>query len=256
MPLRDLRQVCDRRQLGEADEPEVRLVHAQEDRSLGADRLLVVGRARPVRRSHFDQARTGSRQNVRNPETVADLDQLAARDQDVAPLGERGQGEQHRSGVVVDDERGFGSGQPAQDPGDVVLPGTAGPRAQVVLEVRVATADLAHPLEGRFGERSPAEVRVHDDPGGVEGPPEPRGSCRAELVGQPRLEVARIGAGLDLLARARENNSRCLDGERVVDRPGELVDRRQVAQAHDQSVRSYSASALRGSMRTAVPFRP
>ena len=174
MPLRDLREVRDRRELREPDEPEVRLVHAKEDCRLGADRLLVVGRARSVRRSDLDEASAGPGEHVRDPEAVTDLDQLAARDEDVAPLGERGQCEQHRRRVVVHDERGLGPGQPAQDPGDVVLPGAARAGAEVVLEVRVAAADLAHAVESRFRERSPAEIRVHDDAGGVQRPPEPR----------------------------------------------------------------------------------
>ena len=174
MPLRDLRQVGDRRKLGEPDEPEVRLVHAKEDCRLGADRLLVVGGARSVRRSHLDEASAGPGEHVRDPEAVTDLDQLAARDEDVAPLGESGQREQHRSRVVVHDERRLGPGEPTEDRRDVVLPRATRAGAEVVLEVRVAAADLAHAVESRFRERGPAEIRVHDDAGGVQRPPEPR----------------------------------------------------------------------------------
>ena len=101
--------------LGEADDAEVRLVDAQEQRGVRPDRALVVGGARAVRRPDLDEAGAGAGEHVGDAEAVADLDQLAARDEHLAPLGERGEREQHRGGVVVDDERGLGAGQPAED---------------------------------------------------------------------------------------------------------------------------------------------
>ena len=68
-----------------------------------------------------------------------------------------------------------------------------------------------------------------------------------ELLAQALGEVAGLGAGLDLLACARENDASGLDGERVVARAGELVDRGQVAELHWASAfaGSAGASALR-----------
>ena len=82
---------------------------------------LVVGGARAVRRPDLDEPRARAREHVRDAEAVADLDQLAARDEHLAALRERGEREQDRGGVVVDDERRLGAGQPPQDRGDVVL---------------------------------------------------------------------------------------------------------------------------------------
>ena len=56
------------------DDPEVRLVHPEEDGRLGPDRALVVGGARPVRRPDLDEPRARAREDVRDPEAVADLD--------------------------------------------------------------------------------------------------------------------------------------------------------------------------------------
>ena len=112
---RDRGELLEPRPLREADDAEVRLVHAQQQRRLRADRALVVGGARAVRRPDLDEPRAGAREHVGDAEAVADLDQLAARDDHLAALGERGEREQHRGGVVVDDERGLGAGQPAQD---------------------------------------------------------------------------------------------------------------------------------------------
>ena len=85
------------RLLGEADDAEVRLVDAQEERGLRPDRALVVGGARAVRRPDLDEPRARAGEHVGDAEAVADLDQLAARDDDLAALGERGEREQHRA---------------------------------------------------------------------------------------------------------------------------------------------------------------
>ena len=87
-------------------------MHAQEQRRLGADRPLVVGGAGAVGRADLDEPRARAREHVGDPEAVADLDQLAARDEHLAALGERREREQHRRGVVVDDERRLGAGEP------------------------------------------------------------------------------------------------------------------------------------------------
>ena len=139
--------------VGEPDHAEVRLVDAQDERRVRPDRALVVLRVRPVRRPDLDQPRAGAHEHVRDPEAVADLDQLAARDEHLAALGERGQRQEHRAGVVVDDERRLGSGQAPQRGRQVRLPRPAHALVQRVLEVRVADADLSHPFERR-GERA------------------------------------------------------------------------------------------------------
>ena len=66
------------RALGEADHPEVRLVHAQKHGRLRADRPLVVVCASAIRRPHLDEPRTGASEHVGDPKAVADLDELTA----------------------------------------------------------------------------------------------------------------------------------------------------------------------------------
>ncbi len=122
-------------------------MHAEEQGGLGADRPLVVGRARPVRRSDLDEAGAGAEEHVRDAEAVADLDQLPARDEHLAALGERGEGEQHGRGVVVHDERSLGAREPAQQRGEVVLARAADALGEVVLEVGVAGSDRRDALE-------------------------------------------------------------------------------------------------------------
>ncbi len=178
MTAGDLRELPETRPLGEADDPKVRLVHPEEDGGLGPDRSLVVGRTRPVRRPDLDQPRARAREHLRDPEAVAYLDQLAARDHDLATFCEGSQGQKHRRGVVVDDERGLGAGELAKGCGEMVLPRPTGARGEVVLEVRVAAGGLANPLEGFSGERGASEVRVHDHARRVQHPAKAWGGRR------------------------------------------------------------------------------
>ena len=165
----DLSQLGEGRAVGEAHDAEVRLVHAQQDGGLRAGCPRVVGGACPVRRPHLDEARARAREHVGDAEAVADLDQLAPRDEHLAALRERSQCQQHGGGVVVDDERRLGAGQPAEDLRHVILPRAALALREVVLEIRVAAPDLRHPLERRGRQRRTAEVRVDDHARGVDG---------------------------------------------------------------------------------------
>ena len=186
--------------LGEPDDAEVRLVDAQQRSRALADRPLVVGKARSVRRPDLHERRAGACEDVRDAEPVADLDQLAAGDDHLAPLAESCEREQDCGRVVVDDERSFGARQLAEQRGDVVLPRPACSRPDVVFEVGVACADLLDPGEGRFGQRRAAEVRVDDDAGGVEHASQPGREACLELQPRPRDEVAGGEARAHVLA--------------------------------------------------------
>ena len=118
-------QLLHRRLLGETDDAEVRLVDAKQQRSLGAGGALVVGDAGSVGRSDLDEPGAGPREHLGDAEAVADLDQLAARDEHVAALRERGQREQDCGRVVVHDEGRLGTGQAPQERRDMVLPRAA-----------------------------------------------------------------------------------------------------------------------------------
>ena len=237
VPPGDRCQLGHRRLLGEADDAEVRLVHAQQHGGLGPDRALVVGGAGAIGRPDLAQPGARAREHVRDPEAVADLDQLAARDEHLPILGQRREREHHRRGVVVHDQRRLGAGQPPQDAGDVILPRAAAAGLQVVLEVRVAAPDLQRPFERGLRQRRPSEVRVHDHSCGIQRAPQRGRPGRRQLAQGPLDEIAGIMAGCDFFTRAREGRPRRLDrqrrrlaGEPLVSR--ELVHGGQIAQVH------------------------
>jgi len=99
----------------------------------------------------------------------------------------------------------------------VILARPARSFGQVVLEVRVAAADFEHALECAVGQRSAAEVRVHDHAGGVHDAAQGRRTRRRELRFEAGREVAGVDSRLDLLTGPGEHRPRGWHRERVTD---------------------------------------
>ena len=212
--------------------------------------------AGPVRRPHLAQARSRTLEHVRDPEAVADLDQLAPRDEHLATLGERGEREQHRRRVVVHDERRLGTGEAPQERSEMILPRAARTGGQVVLEIREAASDLEHARQSRLRERRPAEIRVEEDARRVQHALESRTPPRRQLDERPLDQIPGIGTGADLLARALEGRTRGGEDERPrLEREPlvaqELVDGRQIAEAHEHECNGRLAATLSGMRRVA-----
>jgi hypothetical protein len=168
-----------------------------------------------VRRSHLDHARARPGENVRDPEAVADLDQLAARDDDLPSLRERRDREEDGGGVVVDDERSLGARQPAKRVCDVGLARPARARLEVELEVRVGAADLLDARQCRLRERRAPEVRVDDHAGGVQHALQ-RGCFEPlELCPRERSDVTGVAARADRPAGVLERRPRGRECERA-----------------------------------------
>src|SRR6185369_1369382 len=95
----------DRRFRGEAGDGEVAAVHLEDGARVGTEGALVVGEVRAVRRADLAEARATLSHYFVHAEAAADLHQLAAREDRVAPVGDRVEGEHERRRAVVDDER-------------------------------------------------------------------------------------------------------------------------------------------------------
>ena len=138
-------------------------------------------------------------------------------------------------GVVVDDDRRLGAGQPPQDRGDVILARAARAFARGRTRgssSRGATSSDALERGGRRAARGRGSCarsrRSRSARGGA-----PAAAPRAAPSRSARGEVAGVAAGADLLARPRRARSRAAStasGSSLAAR--ELVDRRQIAQLH------------------------
>ncbi len=190
-PRAQLRQLRKCRPFGEALDAEIGRVDPEDQRCPFADGRRVVCRPRPVRRSHFAQDRAGLPHHIRDPEAAANFHELAARDDHFAAIGERGQHEEHRRGVVVHDGRRLGAGQLAQQPGRMDGAGPALPRHDVVFQVGVTARHLRDAIQRRPGQRRAPQVGMDDDPGRVDDGPE----RRRERGAQARFEARQNDGG-------------------------------------------------------------
>ena len=115
------------------------------------------------------------------------------------PAGQRGQGEQQRRGVVVDHQRRLGPGRRPQQALGAAVAVAAAPGLEVELEVAVGVEEGGQGRGDLGRQRSPAEVGVDQDAGGVEDPPQ----RRPQLLPEGRLDARRKRLERRLQAAAR-----------------------------------------------------
>ncbi len=193
--VRKLREGARIRRFDEARLGEVGRMDAQDDgrAALGEGRLEV-GRSRPVGCPDLDETSPGTADHVGDPDATADLDELAPRDRDAASAGKPDR-EQERRRVIDGDDRVFRAGE-----GDQVClchpePRPASPRVAIELEQGIGGGGSAGGLDGRSWPRRATEVRVEDDPGGVDDRREPgrRIRQRIEACGDRLRQVLQSG---------------------------------------------------------------
>ena len=144
----------------EPDDREVRSVHLQKEcRALG-DRALVVAAVRLVGRPDLDERSAREREDLRETKAPADLDQLAARHDDLAAGGQLAQHQQHGGGIVVDRGRGLGTGQAAEPRRDVIVALAACAAIQIVFERGRRAHRLDRRGNGLLGQNGAAEIGV------------------------------------------------------------------------------------------------
>ena len=116
---------------------------------------VVVGGARAVRRPDFAQPRAALLDDVGNAERAADLDQLAARDDDFLPAGDGREQQQRAGGVVVRQDRRLASEQRPAELRQMLVAPSAAAFLEVEFEIRVAGGDAAarDQIAASIGER-------------------------------------------------------------------------------------------------------
>ena len=131
------RQLGDRGVLDEAVDAVVARVHLEHEGDVGpgtVDGPAVVGEPGAVGRADVDEPGAGLLHHLGDAEPTADLDALAPADRHVPSGGERGEHEQHRGGVVVDDDGVLGAAQPGEQLADGALARAALAGRQVELD--------------------------------------------------------------------------------------------------------------------------
>ena len=133
-----------------------------------ADRAREVFEVGPIGGPDLDEAASGPAHDLREPERAADLDELAARDRNLAAEREGVENEQDGGRVVVHHGRRLGPGEPRDPPFDVGVSFAALARSEVELEVHGGAGGLGHCLDCHLGQLGPSEIGVQDRAGEVQ----------------------------------------------------------------------------------------
>ena len=157
----------------------------------GRDGALVVAQVRAVGGADLDEFGARSRHDIGDAEAAADLDKLAAADDDLFACGMGRQHQQHSGGIVVNDQRVLGTGKRADQLRGMFLARPARAGVHAVLERAVAARDLGHGLGGRLRERGSTQVGMDNNTRGVDGGTQARqrGAVRTPLDGRGQLAL-------------------------------------------------------------------
>ena len=166
--MRDLRQLLPRYGFGKAHDAVVACMHLQKRSRLLADGGFIVAPVRLVRRADLAQRAAALRHDLRNAERAADLDELAARGDDLSPARERGQDEQHRRGVVVHGHRRLRTRQAAQKRLHVLIARAAAAVFHIVFKRRIISRRLCRGVHRALAQAGAAKVRVQRHAGRVD----------------------------------------------------------------------------------------
>ena len=143
-------------------------MHAQQQARAVAERALVIGKRGAVGGAYFAEYGAAFRHDIGNTKRFADLDQLAAGDEDFASAGESGQNQENRGGIVVDDDSRFRASEAAQERGRVNVAAAAGSGLEIEFEIGVAAGGGLNALERSGRKGGAAQVGVEDDACGID----------------------------------------------------------------------------------------
>ena len=170
----------------------------EDHRRIGRNGLLIICQVRAVGGPDLDELGARGLHNVGDTEAAADLDQLAAADDDLLACGMCRQHQQHGGRVIVNDQRVLGTGKRADELRGVLLARPARTGVDAVLERAIPARNLGHGLGGRFRERGSTQVGMDDHTRGVDGGAQARQcrTMRAKFNGRCQLALrARGGTG-------------------------------------------------------------
>ena len=143
-------------------------MHLEDQTGLVPDRRAVVADPGPVRGADLGEPSSGRREDVGDPELPTDLDQLAARDEDLFPLGEGGHRQQECRGAIVDHHGRVRARERGEKCLGVAAALAATPGLPVHLDVGVGAGGARRCPSRALGQRRAPEVRVQDDTGGID----------------------------------------------------------------------------------------
>ena len=199
--------------LGEADHLEVAGVHLHDGHRFRRDRSGVIFGAGSIRGADLDHTCTRKAHDLRHSKSAADLDQLAAGNDDLLAPRQCRQHQEHRGGAIVDNRGGLGAGQVPQQLAEQVMAPASPAGQRIEFDGRVRARHAGDGFRRGPRQRSPAEVGMENHSGGIHDRPEPRPSQFSNQALNPgpphrRLSDGTAGALLVENALHREPHQR------------------------------------------------
>ena len=197
-------QLTDRHRRGEPRHLEVRRMHLQHAAGLLTNRCDVIGARRPVRRSDLAQRRARACNEVRQPESVADLHELTATPHHLAARGQHRHREQQCRGAVIDNHDIARIGKRARSAARAPRPREArrpSPRSYSTSTYPAATSSASR---AAVRERGAPQVRVEHRPGRVDD----RGQARRPRRADDRARARRADQAATVPLRTRSCDAR------------------------------------------------
>jgi hypothetical protein len=162
------RQLLLRHGGGEADDGIVAGMHLEQQAGFGGNGRREVPQVGAVGGAHLHQATAGAGHDVGDAEGTADLDQLAAGNDDLLAPGQRVESQEYRRRIVVDHGCGFGSGQLAQQIFHVHIAVAAPAAVQVEFQVGGLGQHVHHRLHRLGRKQGTPQIGVQHRAGEIE----------------------------------------------------------------------------------------
>ena len=144
-------------------------MHFQNHGCLRGNGAGIIGQTRFVRRSDLAQRRAGRFQNLAHTKTATDLDELAARDDDLQfSLGEMMDDENERSRAIVHHAGGFGLTESRERTLKILAASATHTRVQIEFQIVIGAASFEQCVQGLRCERYASEIGVNNDAGAVD----------------------------------------------------------------------------------------
>src|SRR5919204_6209109 len=136
---------------------------AQDRGGVFRTRAEVIGQSRFIGCADFANLRAGSFDYLANAETAADLNELAARDNDLRFFPGKMPHDQHEcGGAIVDDGGGFGAAENRQISLEVLGAIATLAGAEIELDIAVAGRKLVEQFARAISQRRASEVGVQN----------------------------------------------------------------------------------------------
>ena len=186
--------------LGKTHDAVVAGMHLQQRTGLLPDGPFIVREVRLIGGAYLPEMAAAQLHDIRHPEGAADLHQLPAGGDDLAPLGQGAEDQHDGGGVIVDHHGTLGAGEAAQQLFHMVVAASPMARLHVILQRGIAPCDVVYGVRRPVGQAATAQIGMENDAGGVDDRPQRRQGLPCRHPADPVAQLLQRGEGRHLAA--------------------------------------------------------